>query len=83
MVDISLECRRSNVIEGVISEFQRGLEHSHLCNDSDDEGAKLLKILQTAAEPEILMAEMSAEQLKSFTKYQAKLEVGLKCLVWI
>ncbi|CAN6567498.1 unnamed protein product [Malus baccata var. baccata] len=66
--------RRSNVIEGVISEFQRGLEHSHLCNDSDDEGAKLLKILQTAAEPEILMAEMSAEQLKSFTKYQAKLE---------
>ncbi|KAL6219704.1 hypothetical protein ACLB2K_007463 [Fragaria x ananassa] len=25
--------RRSNVIEGIISEFQRGLEHSHTCNE--------------------------------------------------
>lgn len=81
MIDISLGCRRSNVIEGIISEFQRGLEHSHLCNDSDSEGAKLLKILETATEPEILMAEMSSEQLKSFTKYRSKLEVGFECFV--
>ncbi|KAH0987852.1 hypothetical protein GBA52_015029 [Prunus armeniaca] len=70
----SYQERRSDVIEGIISEFQRGLEHSHLCNDSDSEGAKLLKILETATEPEILMAEMSSEQLKSFTKYRSKLE---------
>ncbi|KAL6228135.1 hypothetical protein ACLB2K_002089 [Fragaria x ananassa] len=66
--------RRSNVIEGIISEFQRGLEHSHTCNERDSEGAKLLRILETAAEPEVLMAEMSTEQLNSFTKYRAKLE---------
>ncbi|XP_050382987.1 protein BREAST CANCER SUSCEPTIBILITY 2 homolog A-like [Argentina anserina] len=66
--------RRSNVIEGIISEFQRGLEHSQTCNERDSEGAKLLRMLETAAEPEVLMAEMSTEQLNSFTKYRAKLE---------
>ncbi|KAJ4821846.1 hypothetical protein Tsubulata_046386 [Turnera subulata] len=65
--------RRSVVVEGVVSEFQRGVKG--LYNDSDsEEGAKILKILETAAEPEVLMAEMSPDQLTSFASYQAKLE---------
>lgn len=79
VIDVSYGCRRSNVIEGIISEFQRGLEHTHTCNERDSEGAKLLRILETAAEPEVLMAEMSTDQLNSFTKYRAKLEVGFNC----
>lgn len=71
-------CRRSTVVEGIISEFQRDIKGSHNYDDNDSEGAKLLKILETAAEPEVLMAEMSPEQLTSFTTYQAKLEVGFR-----
>jgi len=45
-------------------------------NDSE-EGAKILRILETSAEPEVLMADMSSEQLMSFSTYQAKQEVGI------
>lgn len=73
-------CRRATVVEGIISEFQRDIKGSHDYDDDDsEEGAKILKILETAAEPEVLMAEMSPEQLTSFTTYQAKLEVGFRC----
>ncbi|KAJ0089320.1 hypothetical protein Patl1_31429 [Pistacia atlantica] len=69
--------RRSVLVEGFISEFQREESHSHIFNDSDsEEGAKILKILETAAEPEVIMAEMSPEQLTSFSTYQAKLEAS-------
>ncbi|XP_012089778.1 protein BREAST CANCER SUSCEPTIBILITY 2 homolog B isoform X2 [Jatropha curcas] len=65
--------RHSAVVEGIVSEYQR--KGSHIYNDSDsEEGAKILKILETAAEPEVIMAEMSPEQLNSFASYQAKLE---------
>ncbi|URE25444.1 BRCA2, helical, partial [Musa troglodytarum] len=37
-----------------------------------DEGAKLCEILETAAEPEVLMADMTSKQLFSFSIYQAK-----------
>ncbi|CAN1276941.1 Protein BREAST CANCER SUSCEPTIBILITY 2 homolog B [Linum perenne] len=44
-------------------------------NDSDsEEGAQLLKILETSAEPELLLAEMSSEQLTTFVSYQAKVQ---------
>ncbi|KAF3448040.1 hypothetical protein FNV43_RR08748 [Rhamnella rubrinervis] len=67
--------RRSIIIEGIVSEFQRGIKHSHSHNDSDsEEGAKILKVLETASEPEVLMAEMSPEQLSSFATYRAKIE---------
>ncbi|KAG7965180.1 hypothetical protein I3843_09G211200 [Carya illinoinensis] len=67
--------RRSTVVEGIVSEFQRGAKDSNNYNDTDsEEGAKILRILETAAEPEVLMAEMSPEQLTSFATYQAKLE---------
>lgn len=45
-------------------------------NDNDsEEGAEILKILETSAEPEVLMASMSSEQLISVSNYQAKQEV--------
>ncbi|KAI9152762.1 hypothetical protein LWI28_000709 [Acer negundo] len=67
--------RRTIIVEGIVSEFQRGNKGPNIFNDSDsEEGAKILKILETAAEPEVIMAEMSPEQLTSFATYQAKLE---------
>ncbi|XP_052172004.1 protein BREAST CANCER SUSCEPTIBILITY 2 homolog B-like isoform X2 [Diospyros lotus] len=67
--------RRSVIAEGIASDFQREIKESCIINDNDsEEGAKLLKILERTAEPEVLMAEMTSEQLTSFATYQAKLE---------
>ncbi|XP_050213613.1 protein BREAST CANCER SUSCEPTIBILITY 2 homolog B isoform X2 [Mercurialis annua] len=69
--------RKSALIEGIISEFQREMKGSHVYNDSDsEEGAKIMKVLEAASEPEVLMAGMSLEQLTSFASYQAKLEAN-------
>ncbi|KAL6987900.1 hypothetical protein U1Q18_013647 [Sarracenia purpurea var. burkii] len=58
-----------------MSEFQRGIKEFHSNNDNNsEEGAKLVQLLETAAEPEVLMSEMTSEQLTSFATYQAKLE---------
>ncbi|CAA2969893.1 BREAST CANCER SUSCEPTIBILITY 2 homolog B-like isoform X1 [Olea europaea subsp. europaea] len=74
-VQQSYNQRRSVVAEGIMSEFQNEKEVSFDDDDHDnDEGAKLLKLLETAAEPELLMAGMSSKQLTSFTSYKAKLE---------
>lgn len=71
--------RHSAVVEGIVSEFQREMKGPHTYNDSDsEEGAKILKILEAASEPEVIMAEMSPEQLTSFASYQAKLEVSFR-----
>ncbi|KAJ6951318.1 hypothetical protein NC653_040657 [Populus alba x Populus x berolinensis] len=69
--------RRSVIIEGIVSEFQREMTSSNIYTDIDsEEGAKIFKILETSAEREVLMAEMSPQQLASFASYQSKLEVG-------
>lgn len=57
--------------EGIMSAFQSDTEF----DVGDEEGAKLMKLLETAAEPEVLMAGMSSTQLASFSSYKAKLEV--------
>ena len=44
-------------------------------DDDTDEGAKILKILEASAEPEVLMADMSPQELTSISNYQAKQEV--------
>lgn len=68
--------RRSALVEGLMCEYQRGINGVHSQNDTDsEEGAKVFKLLETASEPELLMAEMSREQLTSFTTYKAKYEV--------
>ncbi|XP_059668072.1 protein BREAST CANCER SUSCEPTIBILITY 2 homolog B-like [Cornus florida] len=67
--------RCSTVAEGIMSEFQRGIKDFNINNDNDsEEGAKILRILESAAEPEVLMAEMSSEQLTYFAAYQEKLQ---------
>ncbi|GJX07881.1 breast cancer susceptibility 2 homolog B-like protein [Tanacetum coccineum] len=67
--------RRSSIVEGVMSEFQKGLK-TFKCRDEKDigEGERISLLLEQAAEPELLMADMSSEQLTSFASYQAKIE---------
>eukprot|EP00268_Persea_americana_P065099 TRINITY_DN8643_c1_g1_i1.p1 TRINITY_DN8643_c1_g1~~TRINITY_DN8643_c1_g1_i1.p1 ORF type:complete len:867 (-),score=167.40 TRINITY_DN8643_c1_g1_i1:1431-3725(-) len=66
--------RRSIIAEGVISELQKDSFGFHSRSDSDSEGAQIFKLLETAAEPEILMADMNSEQLASFANFRAKQE---------
>nr|VDC84882.1 unnamed protein product [Brassica oleracea] len=72
------ECHeRSALIEGLMCEYERGGNGVHSQNDTDsEEGAKVFKLLETASEPELLMAEMSLEQLTSFTTYKSKFEAA-------
>ncbi|MCL7026798.1 hypothetical protein MKW94_028353 [Papaver nudicaule] len=68
--------RRSTIAEGIALE-QREVSNLHAKNDSDsEEGAKILKFLEGAAEPDVLMADMSAEQLNSLATYQTKREAS-------
>lgn len=55
-----------------MAEFQSGLKCFQV---DDDEGEKISKMLEQAAEPEVIMADMSLEQLTSYATYQAKVEV--------
>ncbi|GAB2273460.1 hypothetical protein Dimus_008252 [Dionaea muscipula] len=67
--------RCSDIIEGITLDFQRDIGASFGGHDHDiDDGAKIMKMLDGAAEPEVIMAEMSFEQLASLTTYQAKME---------
>ncbi|GER55767.1 BREAST CANCER 2 like 2A [Striga asiatica] len=66
--------RRDTIAEGIISSFQREAEFDVGGDHESEEGAKLMKLLETAAEPEVLMAGMSSKQLTSFASYKAKLE---------
>ncbi|KAL0450971.1 UNVERIFIED_CONTAM: protein BREAST CANCER SUSCEPTIBILITY 2B [Sesamum latifolium] len=66
--------RRDIVAEGIISGFQKETEFNVGYDHESEEGAKLMKLLETAAEPEVLMAGMSSKQLTSFASYKAKLE---------
>ncbi|KAK7287026.1 hypothetical protein RJT34_22438 [Clitoria ternatea] len=65
--------RRSAVVDGIISEYQNKGKSLHIYDDSESEGAKIYNMLETAEDPEFLMADMSPEQLNSFSAYQAKL----------
>ncbi|KAL6561001.1 hypothetical protein OROHE_006178 [Orobanche hederae] len=47
------------VAEGIISAFQRETKFDDGDDHENEEGAKLMKLLETAAEPELLMAGMS------------------------
>ncbi|XP_073225419.1 protein BREAST CANCER SUSCEPTIBILITY 2 homolog B-like isoform X2 [Cicer arietinum] len=65
--------RRSAVVDDIVSEYQKDIKGSHIYDYDDSEGAKIYKMLETAAEPEFLMADMTPEQLSSFAAYKAKL----------
>uniref|UniRef100_A0A7N0VDX0 Tower domain-containing protein n=1 Tax=Kalanchoe fedtschenkoi TaxID=63787 RepID=A0A7N0VDX0_KALFE len=70
----SFNQRRLLVVE-TITCSQKDTSDCQTNNDSDsDENIKLLKKLEMAAEPELLMAEMSKEQLASFSTYHTKMK---------
>ncbi|KAG6531324.1 hypothetical protein ZIOFF_005129 [Zingiber officinale] len=60
--------RRCNIAEAILAERIDVVADV----DGNDEGAKLYKILETTAEPEVLMADMTPQQLISFSAYQTK-----------
>lgn len=64
-----------------MSELQRADTNILIESDDSDEAAKILKILERSAEPEILMAGMSSKQLTLLSVYQAKLEVGFSMFI--
>lgn len=74
---LSFHCRRCNIAEAILSERIDVVADV----DSNDEGAKLYKMLETAAEPEVLMADMTSQQLISFSAYQTKQNVCLPCFI--
>ncbi|KAG9439694.1 hypothetical protein H6P81_019859 [Aristolochia fimbriata] len=66
--------RRLSVAEGVRNR-QNDLDvHSIDDYNDSDEAAKICRFLETAMDPEIIMADMTSEQLKSIAAYQAKQE---------
>ncbi|KAM7262420.1 hypothetical protein ACFE04_000103 [Oxalis oulophora] len=67
--------RRASIIEGIVSDFRRRCDSSFV-NHGGNEGARIYKVLEMSAEPDVLMAEMSQEQLSSFASYKAKLEAA-------
>ncbi|KAL0715102.1 hypothetical protein Bca4012_064424 [Brassica carinata] len=71
--------RRSDLIEGLMCEYQGGINGVHSQNDTDSkEGAKLFKLLESAAEPDFLMADMSMEELNCFNRYKEKFEAVME-----
>ncbi|KAG6427679.1 hypothetical protein SASPL_111925 [Salvia splendens] len=70
----SFHQRRDLVAEGIMSSFQREAEFDVGDDHEREEGAKLMKLLETSAEPEVLMAGMSSKELAAFASYKAKLE---------
>ncbi|XP_047949061.1 protein BREAST CANCER SUSCEPTIBILITY 2 homolog B-like [Salvia hispanica] len=70
----SFNQRRDLVAEGIMSSFQRETEFDVGDDHELEEGAKLMKLLETAAEPEVLMAGMSSKELAAFASYKAKLQ---------
>lgn len=76
LFNVLFSCRRSDLIEGLICEYQGGINGGYSHNDTDSkEGAKLFKLLESAAEPDFLMADMSMEELNCFNRYKEKFEV--------
>lgn len=73
--------RCSAVVDNIVSEYQKERMSSHVYDHDDSEGAKIYMMLETAAEPEFLMADMTLEQLRSFAAYKAKLNVRFYILV--
>ncbi|PNT69978.1 hypothetical protein BRADI_2g03990v3 [Brachypodium distachyon] len=63
--------RVSKITEDILCEQEEN------CGSTDDseEGAKICKMLERAAEPEVMMAGMTSEQMMSFSSYQEKQKV--------
>ncbi|XP_051142662.1 protein BREAST CANCER SUSCEPTIBILITY 2 homolog B-like [Andrographis paniculata] len=71
---LQLYNQRRSFIAEEISAFHHETDFDVGNDHESEEGAKIMKLLETAAEPEVLMAGMSSKQLTSFASYKAKLE---------
>nr|XP_045090584.1 protein BREAST CANCER SUSCEPTIBILITY 2 homolog B isoform X9 [Aegilops tauschii subsp. strangulata] len=60
--------RVSKIAEDIMSEQDENCAST----DDSEEGAKICKMLEQAAEPEVMMAGLTSEQMISFSSYQAK-----------
>ncbi|CAL4951790.1 unnamed protein product [Urochloa decumbens] len=63
--------RVSKIAEDILFEQQENCEST----DDNEEGAKICKMLERAAEPEVIMAGMTSEQLMHFSSYREKQKV--------
>lgn len=67
--------RRTHIVEDIVLKA----ENENLPLDSikdKDEGEKLYSVLENAAEPELIMADMTSTQLTAFATYQSKREAA-------
>lgn len=67
--------RRTHIVEDIVLKA----ENENLPLDSikdKDEGEKLYSVLENAAEPELIMADMTSTQLAAFATYQSKREAA-------
>jgi breast cancer 2 susceptibility protein len=70
---LPISCRVSKIAEDILFEQQENCDSPY----DDDEGAKICKMLERAAEPEAIMAGMTSEQLMDFSSYKEKQKVSV------
>ncbi|KAL6627377.1 hypothetical protein ACP70R_031103 [Stipagrostis hirtigluma subsp. patula] len=66
--------RVSKIAEDILFEQQENCDST----DDNEEGAKICKMLERAAEPEVIMAGMTSEQLMHFSSYKEKQKVVMQ-----
>ena len=76
--NITVSCRVSKITEDILFEQQENCDST----DDNEEGAKILKMLEHAAEPEFILADMTPEQLKLFSSYIEKRNVSRSDICW-
>lgn len=69
--------RRAHIVEDIVFKGESD-DLSQDSNKDKDEGAKLYSVLENAAEPELIMADMTSAQLAAFATYQSKREAAKK-----
>jgi breast cancer 2 susceptibility protein len=71
-VTFTVSCRVSKIAEDIMFEQQENCDST----DDNEEGAKICKMLERTAEPEVIMAGMTSEQLMHFSSYKEKQKVS-------
>lgn len=66
--------RVSKITEDILFEQQENCD----CIDDNEEGAKIYKMLERTAEPEIILAGMTSEEFMQFSSYKEKLKVVMQ-----
>nr|CAB3476155.1 unnamed protein product [Digitaria exilis] len=66
--------RVSKIAEDIMFEQEENCDST----DDNEEGARICKLLERAAEPEVIMAGMTSEQLRHFSSYKEKQKVVMQ-----